>query len=86
MERYYSVHRSETPLHVKPGKSVTFTFDGKDMKDADRLFFTGQASLFYQWKNEPDHPMLYRRIDDSLNVEESELSQYCLDLSADNFD
>jgi len=86
MELYFPIRTSETPLHVKPQHSVSFTFDGKDVRNADRLFFTGESALFYQWKNEPDYQMLYRRIDDSLNASEANRTQYCLNLSADNFD
>ena len=73
-------------IHLKPGQSHAFHFDGTSLPHADRLFFTGETALFYQWKDEPDYPLLYRYIDDSLNAREAHRDQYCLDFSADDFD
>lgn len=86
MERYLPIKADGNPLRINPGKSITLTFEGRDFPEASRLHFTGETALFYQWKNEPDHPMLYRRIDDSLNTEQANRNQYCLDLSAEGFD
>ncbi len=47
-----------------------------------RLFVTGETGLFYQWKNEPDYPLLYRSIVDSLDSENVLNSTYSLNLSS----
>ena len=83
MEFYYPIRNEETPLHIKPGNRVTVTFRGDDIKNADRLHMTGETNTFYQWKNEPDRPILYRHIDDSLNTEKAVHDQYCLMLTSD---
>lgn len=73
-------------IHLKPGESYTLKFNGSGLDLADRLFFTGETALFYQWKDEPDYPQLYRKIDDALNTKEALKSQYALDFSADYYD
>lgn len=73
-------------IHLKPGEAHEMTFDGTGCTGADRLFFTGETALFYQWKDEPDYPVLYRRIDDALNTAEAERAQYALDLSGNGDD
>lgn len=83
MERYFPIRKKAEPLHVKPGKSVTVTFDGTGISNAARLHFTGETAQFFQWKNEPDHPILYRRIDDSLSSAEAWKDQYCLKMESD---
>lgn len=83
MEQFFSIRSEKEPLHIKPGKSATITFDGKDATNAARIHFTGETAQFYQWKNEPDHPMLYRRIDDSLSSAEAWTDQYCLKMESD---
>lgn len=66
---------------VKPQKSVTLTFDGDGLENADRLFFTGESNISYFWKSEPDYQVLYRRIDDSLRTDKAVRDRYCLDMS-----
>lgn len=83
-EQYTCLYNGED-IHLKPGRSHTFTFDGTGLQDADRLFMTGETALFYQWKDEPDYPMLYRQIDDALSTKKSWKAQYALDMSADFF-
>lgn len=73
-------------IHIKPGESRTLTFDGTGRTGADRLFFTGETALFYQWKDEPDYPMLYRKIDDALSTAAAQDAQYALDLSGEGED
>lgn len=86
MEHYYAIRNDREPLHIKPGKRVSVRFSSDGIEYADALHFTGETSQFYQWKNEPDYPMLYLRIDDSLRTDLADRAQYCLDLSAQNFD
>lgn len=86
MERLHPIRTSEEALHMKPGEGVTLTFDGTDLQDATRLHFTGESALFYQWKNEPDYPVMYGRIDDSLNSNEARNGQYCLEFSDNHAD
>lgn len=83
-EQYTPLYTGED-IHLKPGQSHTLTFHGAGLENADRLFMTGETALFYQWKDEPDYPMLYRHIDDSLNTREAWRAQYALDFSANFF-
>lgn len=83
-ERYTPLYTGE-PLHLKPAESHVITFDGSRLSDADRLFFTGETALFYQWKDEPDYPMLYRHIDDALSAEQAWRCRYALDFSGENY-
>lgn len=71
-------------IHLKPGQAHTFRFDGTGLGHADRLFFTGETSLCYLWKSEPDYSILYRYIDDSLDTREARHDQFCLDFSAED--
>ncbi len=61
--------------------SFKFMLDGDENKKY-RLFGVGETRLFYQWKNEPDNPMQYRLISDSLTQDEAELSAFALNLSS----
>ena len=81
-ESYTRLYGAED-VHLKPGECFALPFDGAGMGQADRLFFTGETALFYQWKNEPDYPITYRYIDDSLNAKEAYRCQYCLDYSGE---
>lgn len=72
-------------ISLKTGKSYSIDFTVDDARSADRVFFTGETGIFYQWKTEPDYKYLYRRLDDSLSSIESNRAQYALDMSADNF-
>lgn len=83
-EKFTAIYAGED-IHLKPGQSHTFQFDGSNLENADRLFLTGETALFYQWKDEPDYPILYRYIDDALNSKEANKHQYCLDFTANNF-
>lgn len=83
MERYYPIRTGQDGIHLKPGQSTVVTFDGTGIENADRLHITGETCQFFQWKNEPDHPMLYRRIDDSLNTEKAVRDQHCLEFTSD---
>ena len=86
-ESYKQIHLCprDKDINLKTGKSFTLDFLLEDAKCADRIFFTGESGIFYQWKTEPDYQYLYRRIDDSLSSAEADQSQYALDMSADNF-
>ena len=65
------------------GKGAEFEFSAEPGEDkAYRLFACGEVGLFYQWKNEPDHPVVYRSIVDSLSQSEADRSAFALDLSS----
>ena len=78
-EKYHKI--SDECVHIRQGKSHTYTFSGDGICGAERIFFAGDAGIAYLWKSEPDYQMLYRRIDDSLNASLAERDRYCLDLS-----
>ncbi len=80
-EKYTRVFE-KLDTRVKPSKSVSFDFDWSG-NSPDRLFFAGETAISYLWKSEPDYQQLYRRIDDSLSVEEAERDHYALDFSGD---
>ncbi len=73
--------KDDADIRIKAGSKATLTFMGDRVKEADRLFFTGETGISYLWKSEPDYQELYRRIDDSLNTSEAEFDRWCLDLS-----
>ena len=77
-EKYQCLWKADEDVTVRPGRSVTIELEGQDLEQADRMFITGETSLFYQWKNEPDYPQLYRRIDDALDQEHANKDNYCL--------
>ena len=83
-EQFTKIHSGQD-IHLKPGQSFSAYFDGKGLTLADRLFMTGETALFYQWKNEPDYPLLYRYIDDALNTQEADKHQYCMNFSAEYY-
>jgi hypothetical protein len=74
---------SSEGIILRPGKSAEFKFNGCGLEaDAEyRLFVTGETTLNYLWKNEPDYHYQYRTADDALNTTEAEKAPYCLDLS-----
>ncbi len=79
-ERYVRICEN-TGARIKPKGEYTLHFNGDSVKSANRLFFTSETGISYLWKSEPDYQELYRRIDDSLNMEEAECDRYCLDFS-----
>ncbi len=81
-ERYQKICNN-LDTYIKPDKSVSYTFDGTELLNAERLFFTGETGISYIWKTEPDYQMLYRRIDDSLDTIHAETQRYCLNFSGD---
>ena len=87
-ESYRQIHlcQRDRDITLRTGKSFSLDFEIDNAKSVDRLFFTGESGIFYQWKTEPDYQYLYRRIDDSLSSVESDKAQYALDMSASNFD
>ena len=65
------------------GKGQFFTFEAEPSNNHSyRLFAAGEVGLFYQWKNEPDHPIVYRSISDSLYPEEAERGAFSLSFSS----
>ena len=64
-ETYTQVKR-DLNVCIRPCKSFTFTFSGKEYEKATRLFLTGETNISPYWKTEAQYQMLYRRIDDSL--------------------
>ena len=71
-ERFY-LERDEGAVLRPMGKEKKFSFslDFKEDKNY-KLFVAGEVGLFYQWKNEPDYPLIYRSIDDCLSGSEAE--------------
>lgn len=77
------IFQSEPGLTLRPGQSHCFTFNlpQRCPGQALRLFVTGETALAYLWKNEPDYPYQYRKIDDALDQTHAGQAQYCLDFS-----
>ena len=69
-EKYTRVFE-KLDARIKTGKSLSLDFDWGEDSPA-RLFFAGETAISYLWKSEPDYQQIYRRIDDSLSVEEAE--------------
>ncbi len=78
---YYTKITDNADKYIKPQGCASICFEGDDITDADRLFFTGESNTSYFWKSEPDYQALYRRIDDSLSSEKSCRDRFCLDFS-----
>jgi len=78
---YYDIKEGKI---LRPmGKAASFEFAAEPSENkAYRLFVCGEVGLFYQWKNEPDHPVVYRSIADSLSTEEAEKSAFALSFSS----
>ncbi len=76
-ETYQALFQPEEDLVIRPGQTVTLPL-GAMPKDTCQLFFTGETATFYQWKNEPDEPQFYRRLDDALDAAEAEKEAYAL--------
>lgn len=70
---------------IRPGKSLTVEL-GALPQDTCQLFFTGETVTFYQWKNEPDEPQFYRRLDDALDAAEAEKEAYALHFAGTDAD
>ncbi len=83
-ESYRQIFLAENDICLRKNKSHTLSFELEDEKAADRIFFTGETGIYYQWKSEPDYQYLYRRIDDSLTTEEANRDQFALNMSADH--
>lgn len=83
-ENYHCLWKPEKDTILRPGSSVTLELTGEELSQADRMFITGETTLFYQWKNEPDYPQFYRRLDDSLDREHALRNAYCLHVSGRN--
>lgn len=84
-ETYHLIWKTEEKGKVlrpqKEGASFTFSLEPKSDKRY-RLFTVGQTNQFYQWKNEPDGPLQYAQIDDSLDTEHAVNRHYCLNFSS----
>jgi len=72
-------------IRLKSGDSCNFTFylDTPETSAKHRLFFSCEDASWYGLKNESGAELLYMLIDDSLNSEEAEQNNYCLDFSAE---
>ncbi len=69
------------PVLRAGGRGMQLNFPCNVQKDRKyRLFVVGETTLFYQWKDEPDGPLLYRAIDDALESENAREARYCLRL------
>lgn len=78
----YNNSGDETTL--RPDGSVkTFQFvTHPDLSRKYRLFFAGESSIFYWWKNEPDYQFHYHSLTDSLDTVHAFKAQYCLNMSS----
>ena len=76
-ETYQALFQPEEDHVIRPGQSLTLHL-GPIPEDTCQLFFTGETATFYQWKNEPDEPQFYRRLDDALDTAEAEKEAYAL--------
>ena len=83
-EKYTRFYYDKKGVTLRPnGEKKTFSFSlSPERGKRYRLFATGETALFYQWKNEPDNPNIYRSIEDSLSESEAELSAFALSLSS----
>ncbi len=80
--RFYYEPNEGTILRPKgAGKGFSFSAEPKEDK-AYRLFAAGEVGLFYQWKNEPDHPAVYKSIADSLSTENAERGAFALSFTS----
>lgn len=68
---------------VRPQGSATFNFSlSKKQNTVYRLFTVGETEQYYMWKDEPDGPLQYRLITDSLDSEHAVHDRFCLDFSS----
>lgn len=65
---------------IDAGKSASFTFDASAAQGATRLFLTGETNIDASFKSEPGYEKLYRRIDNSLQMDGD---GFCLNYSSD---
>ena len=65
------------------GDGAVFHFGLTPKEDEHyRLFVMGETELFYFWKNEPNHPLHYHQLTDSLDTLHAEKAQYALNMSS----
>jgi hypothetical protein len=70
-------------LHPKKqGASFSFDFEAKEDKNY-HLFTVGNSTQYFAWKAESDAPMQYLLLDDSLDTEHAESTQYSLSLCSE---
>ncbi len=68
---------------IRPGQTVTLSLAPMP-EGTSQLLLAGETVTFYQWKNEPDEPQFYRRIDDALDAAEAGLEAYALHFHGDD--
>ena len=85
IENKYNLKKDSENIRLKSGESVSFdfSFDTLDTKGKHKLFFSAEDASWYGLKNESGAELLYMLIDDSLNCDESEKNNYCLDFSTE---
>lgn len=73
-QHYQPFYRSDEGITLRPGRSAEFHFEaGEDIDEKRaRLFVTGETALFYFWKDEPDYPRQYRKIEDALDSDHAD--------------
>lgn len=83
-EKYTRFFESEpNGVTLRPQKSASFNFSlSKKQDTVYRLFTVGETEQYYMWKDEPDGPLQYRTISDSLDFEHAEHDRFCLDFSS----
>ncbi len=87
-EKYFNFYKNNNGTTIRPHKSsAEFTFLSEPKENTDYCLFTaGETEQFYQWKDEPDGPKLYRSLSDSLNHTHAQRDRYCLDMSSSSYE
>ena len=82
-ETKYTLKKQKENVLLKSGKSChfDFTLDEAALRADHKLFFSCEDASWAGLKNESGAELLYMLIDDSLNPDEAEENNYCLDLS-----
>ncbi len=83
-ERFTKIYDGgEMGTTIRPkGAAAGFSFDLDTKQDTRyRLFTIGETNMFYQKKDEPNHPKYYRMYSDSLDTDHAIKDRYCLNLS-----
>ena len=88
-EQYQNIYHSpKNGIVIRPkGDAAHFSFSMTPEKEkCYKLFVTGETTLFYQWKDEPDYQAHYHTITDALDTVHANRAQYCLDFSCDTYE
>lgn len=70
---------------IRPKESITFSFTVQKKENVlYRLFTVGETEQYYMWKDEPDGPVQYRSVTDSLDSAHALHDRFCLDFSSES--